>query len=302
MHGTQPATEGVVVRLSRSSPADAAPRDPLSDLCAAVTSASRLLVAEEITILRQADREESEGRLRELRSIRPAPIRNAATESLEKSLARERDELSAAEDAGGAPRPSVLPWLPATLDECVMTSDGLYVAVATDISDCRARDAGDCRGYMKASATWSIVYANLRGERGAVVTHALTSTDGPSADDSEVVTKSPKPVAFDFDGDGSAELVFTFRYSPVDTKGEPAAWGTVLTFKGGALKPYEPAAAVTVGGARDENHDGRPDLVELVGRDDVEEGKECNHCGQVYDERVWLSRPDGTFAPPTDGG
>ena len=114
-----------------------------------------------------------------------------------------------------------------------------YVATVDTLSDCRLTDAGDCIGYEKAYATWSIVYANLRGEHGAAETPCLTASDGPTANDTEWVNDSPKPVAFDFDGDGASELIFTFRYSPFDTKGEPDAWGTVLTFRDGAVVPYK---------------------------------------------------------------
>ena len=271
----------------------------LDRLCRALTRGSRELLEAELGVLQREGREQSQQKLRELRMTRDrAPVASRIDASLAVERDREVRELAAAEDAGWPPRPTIVPWLPATLNECVKTTDGVYVATVDTLSDCRLTDAGDCIGYEKAYATWSIVYANLRGEHGAAETPCLTASDGPTANDTEWVNDSPKPVAFDFDGDGASELIFTFRYSPFDTKGEPDAWGTVLTFRDGAVVPYKPASVVHVGGTRDENHDGRPDLIELVARDNGEEGQECEHCGVAYDEQVWLSRTDGTFAPP----
>lgn len=67
------------------------------------------------------------------------------------------------------------------------------------------------------------------------------------------------PIAFDFDGDGQAELVLVVR-EDVYEQGVSTR-GRVWTVKDGKLVLYDPARPYLVRGVRDVDGDGRPDLL-----------------------------------------
>jgi len=119
---------------------------------------------------------------------------------------------------------------------------------------------------------------------------------------------APRPVAFDYDGDGRTELAMTVSYRLLSlTNSERGTWRRVLTLSGDRLEDYEPAKHIEPVAIRDADGDGRPDLIEQDQHETCPPDP-CDHeCGCYPEdgpEIFWLSNRGGTFrkAPMSPGG
>lgn len=104
-----------------------------------------------------------------------------------------------------------------------------------------------------------------------------------------------EPVVFDFDGDGSDEIVIFG--SGGYHEGESFTFGSVWTFRNGSVVPYPPAASLVFDDVKDVTLDGRPDLLFWGPFDSVVESPCSGFSFRVTGPLFALhSKPDGTFS------
>ena len=156
--------------------------------------------------------------------------------------------------------------------------------------------------YMEASATQLLLF--LRP--GQVPVAARLGEATGFSDNTRyfglmsAVGMAPRPVSFDYDGDGTPEVaVYESRF---DHTRSPQVRLALWTSRGGQVKPYAPAISLPAVGARDVDEDGRPDL--LI---DTRDEELCESPGPGLDcipgahtslgpDAVAHSLPDGGFS------
>lgn len=104
-----------------------------------------------------------------------------------------------------------------------------------------------------------------------------------------------EPILFDFDGDGSDE--FIVYGSGGYHEGESFSFGTIWSFRGGAIVPYAPSANIAFTDVKDVTGDGRPDLLYPGAFDSVVESP-CSGFGyrMLGPTFVAHAKADGTFS------
>jgi hypothetical protein len=183
--------------------------------------------------------------------------------------------------------------VPAFLGTCIADGDGAWFV---DLE--WARPYHDLEGTL--GLRWSLAHVDAAERRVSVVPGGAADDIRARPDDANMTLGPFAPVevqlrAFDFDGDGSPEIVAILA----GHVHEGASWsrGRVWTFRDGAVKLYAPAQDLLVEDLRDVDGDGRPDLVTFAGRTASAEA-----CGSGFEYRVTgpelvaHSRPDGTFS------
>lgn len=130
--------------------------------------------------------------------------------------------------------------------KCLPTPRGAWV-VALDSLTPSDPDAGD----VHLDGVWSVQRVDASG----AVARARRETSWTDYNMLRVEHAS----AFDYDGDGEAEIVLYTNESAHESADSPH--GEVLTFRDGAVVAYAPAAGIEPTEARDVDQDGRPDLL-----------------------------------------
>jgi hypothetical protein len=140
-------------------------------------------------------------------------------------------------------------------------------------------------------ADWFVAHVDAKGK--------LAFAKGPSAftassfGGTSFGGTNNQSAVFDYDGDGTRELVLVHGQSEHTGTGDYAA--TVWTLKNGKVVPYakDPGGAV---GALDVDCDGRPDLVQVDPFDGVINCTSMNHMSVVGLRLAAHSLPDGSFS------
>ena len=240
------------------------------------------------------------------RSNPPDRARQAMLESSKREVAKLREML--AHPPPVKPAETIgLEMLPSHLGECTVTSDGVWALVLEDLDLGDWRDCDSCdRSMQIAQARWVVAYAGFNGVRARHMPKFFLDrpsrpgmTPSNCCNEGVAEVEAPRPVAFDYNGDGRAELAITVSYRLLSlTNSERETWGRILTVSGDHLDAYGPAKQIGPAEVRDVDRDGRPDLIE---RDQHETcpPDPCDHeCGCYPEDGpdiVWLSNRDGTF-------
>lgn len=116
---------------------------------------------------------------------------------------------------------------------------------------------------------------------------------------SEVSLDLQEPVLFDFDGDGSDEIVV--YGSGGFHEGEGFSFGGVWTYRDGVISPYKPATGIAFEEVKDVTGDGRPDLLFHGAFDTVVESP-CSGFGYRMTGPLFVatSHADGSFSTTDD--
>jgi hypothetical protein len=175
--------------------------------------------------------------------------------------------------------------------QCHYAKSGIWITGLTRVRPTKGSD-----GKVQLEGQWQIVYFDR--EKGTTALLAPSAGEGLAAAAAEDnfrggerelwVTGWP----FDFDGDGTQELVVSWSRSDLGKRSDDVT--KIFTYRNGAIGFYDTGSKLPILAVDDKNGDGRPDLVAKP----FASVDPCSENQRLYTDAVFVavSQPNGTFS------
>lgn len=177
------------------------------------------------------------------------------------------------------------------LGQCHYAKSGVWITGLTSV-----RPAEGLDGKVQLVGRWQMVYFDRA--TGATATLTPSAGDALAASATEENFRGGEMELwvlgwpFDFDGDGTNELVVTWSRSDLGRRSDDVV--KIFRYRDGAIDLYDTGSKLPILAVDDKNGDGRPDLVAKP----FAATDPCSENQRLYTEVVFVgvSRANGTFA------